>query len=578
MAKSGWSVRRSQLITTYGVGALVTTGLESVMVVGLDHWKTGEPDVHEPRLERRLRVSGFRRPPASDSGRDVPVVRFPSWVFCPSDDCEAGLDEHRNLASKHDNQCPLCEQELVPSRFVVACSKGHIDDFPYFSWVHMGSGDWDPAQQHSMRIESKGTSAALRDINVVCSCGKSATMDGALAARALRGISRCRGRRPWLPGVANETCDEVPRALQRGGSNVWFPVLQSALSIPPWSEAALQVLNKHWPMLKHIPESAVKSTIEGMKLHTTSGQSLDDLADAVSLRKMRESERAPSNSDLRQEEFEALVHGRREQEPGDEFVCVPADQISEYSSRWFSRVMVVERLLEIRALQSFSRILPSGPDNPALEMSRLSDAEIDWLPAIDVKGEGVFLQLNESALKIWESLPEVVARATVVAERHRNSFHRSGTESDREITSRLLLAHTLAHVMINEWALHSGYPAASLRERLYVSDEYAGILLYTATGDSAGSLGGVIAQAAPDRLDASLRDAIERARWCSSDPLCIESEAHGVDSLNLAACHACVLLPEVSCEEMNVLLDRALLIGTPENPSIGFFNAQGDSQ
>ena len=573
MAKPGWSVRRSQLITTYGVGALVTAGLESVMVVGLDRWKPGELDLHEPRLERRMRVSGFRRPPASESDEDVPVVRFPTWVFCPNEECDTGLDQHRRITRKHDNRCPDCEQELVPSRFVVACAKGHLDDFPFFNWVHNGSGDWDPEQRHSLSIRSRGTSAALRDISVACTCGRSATMDGALGARALRGITECRGRRPWLPYADDEDCDEVPRALQRGGSNVWFPIVQSALSIPPWSEAALQVLNKHWPLLKHVPTSAVKSTIRGMNLHMTSGQSLKDLVDAVSLRKRQESEEPPSNTDLRREEFEALVRGRQEEEPRDEFVCVPADQVSEYSSRWFSRVMLVKRLLEIRALQSFSRILPSGPDNPAMELSRLSEADIDWLPAIDVKGEGVFLQLKESALDTWESLPEVVARAEVVAARYRNRLHGLGAESDRKVTARLLLAHTLAHVLINEWALHSGYPAASLRERLYVSDDCAGILLYTATSDCAGSLGGVIAQAAPDRLEASLRDAVERARWCSSDPLCIEAEAHGVDSLNLAACHACVLLPEVSCEETNVLLDRAFLIGQPENPSIGFFNS-----
>jgi hypothetical protein len=99
----------------------------------------------------------------------------------------------------------------------------------------------------------------------------------------------------------------------------------------------------------------------------------------------------------------------------------------------------------------------------------------------------------------------------------------------------------------------------------------AGLLVYTATSDSAGSLGGVIAQADPGRLEVTIQEALERVSWCSADPLCSESEAAGVDSLNLAACHACVLLPEVSCEEMNVLLDRGLLTGTPGNPSLGLF-------
>ena len=134
-----------------------------------------------------------------------------------------------------------------------------------------------------------------------------------------------------------------------------------------------------------------------------------------------------------------------------------------------------------------------------------------------------------------------------------------------------MLVHSLAHALITQWALDCGYPAASLRERLYVSDEMAGFLIYTATSDSAGSLGGIVGLAENGDLDDLISEALREASWCSSDPLCIESEGGGVDALNLAACHACLLLPEVSCEEMNVLLDRALLVGTADNPSMAFF-------
>jgi hypothetical protein len=105
---------------------------------------------------------------------------------------------------------------------------------------------------------------------------------------------------------------------------------------------------------------------------------------------------------------------------------------------------------------------------------------------------------------------------------------------------------------------------------MFVFDDAAGLLIYTATSDSAGSLGGVVGQARPERLDPTLSAAAEVAGWCSSDPVCIETIATGVDSLNLAACHACVLLPEVSCEERNGLLDRATLIGEPGNPETGY--------
>ena len=137
-----------------------------------------------------------------------------------------------------------------------------------------------------------------------------------------------------------------------------------------------------------------------------------------------------------------------------------------------------------------------------------------------------------------------------------------GIQPNQKITPRMLLVHSLSHSLINQWSLECGYPAAALRERLYVSDAMAGILIYTATTDSAGSLGGVISLAETNRLAATFVGAVQTAGWCSSDPLCIEAVAAGVDSLNLAACHACLLLPEVSCEHSNVFLDRVMLVGT----------------
>jgi hypothetical protein len=184
----------------------------------------------------------------------------------------------------------------------------------------------------------------------------------------------------------------------------------------------------------------------------------------------------------------------------------------------------------------------------------------------------VFIRLEHSRLEKWEAQPVVRLRSQRIHDNYTARLTRQGLKPSRVITPRLLLLHTLAHALINQFSLDSGYPAAALRERLYAADEMCGLLIYTATSDSAGSFGGVVAQAEPARLDAALAEAFERSSWCSGDPLCVEADAAGVDALNLAACHACVLLPEVSCEEMNVFLDRAMLIGTPVDESIGYFS------
>jgi hypothetical protein len=557
-------VRRSQLITTYGVGSIVAVEDESFMVSGIDRWEPAQPNVHEPRLERRLHVNGFRLPPASEDAPDIPVVRFPTWAHCPS--CKR-LDEHRKLTSIFKNLCNACGIPLIPSRFVICCANGHIDDFPYFNWVHAGSPRGEGA--HQMTIDSAGNTASLRDIVITCSCKKRATLDGAFFKNAMSGVARCSGRRPWLSN-AEPDCVEQPRVLQRGASNVWFSITHSAISIPPWSEGAFLILNKHWEMLRYLhDEVALRSVIEGMKLGSGTAYATDDLIKAIAQRRADEaSTDAEVTTALKRDEYLALLHGRPEENNDQEFISEPASTPAAIS-RWIDRVMVVTKLREVRVLESFSRIAPPRIGTRAVRPP-LYDEQPGWLPAIEVNGEGVFLTLNAEALRDWERHRDVADRVAGINENYRQRFEKFGGIPDRAITPRLVLLHTLAHVLIDQWSLDSGYPAASLRERLYVDEEMAGFLIYTATSDSAGSLGGVVAEADPGRLEASLRELLLRAAWCSADPLCIESGPNGVDGLNRAACHACCLLPEVSCEEMNLLLDRALLVGTPQQPELGF--------
>lgn len=568
MAKIVGSVRRSQLVTTYGVGAIIAIEDQSFIVAGIDRWDVEGPNIHEPRLERELGVKGFVLPPTSEKRPDIPVRRFPNWHSCPV--CKR-LAPHKFFASFSKNKCNVCGADLVPSRFVVACELGHLDDFPYFRWVHAGIPGGSESE-HEMSIEATGTTASLRDIIISCSCKASMSMDGAFGSQALKNIGyKCGGRRPWLGG-ASELCDQLPRTLQRGASNVWFSIGRSALSIPPWSEGAYKHLNKHWAMLKYVPDDALATTIGESGIAAKGDFTVEDLVEAVQRR--RKTEGAPSDDlePLKQGEYEALIKGRPEESTKQDFVCVPTETVDSDVSQWIERVMLVKRLREVRVLESFTRVLPPGPADDVNRRAPLFEEHPGWLPAIEVTGEGVFLVLDQEILGPWESDSMVKSRVEKIQRNYKKRFEDWGKTPDRTITPRLVLIHTLAHALINQWSLDSGYPAASLRERLYVSDAMAGLLIYTATNDSAGSLGGVVAQAEPGRLGASLTEAIENAAWCSSDPLCVEAAASGVDALNLAACHACVLLPEVSCEEMNLLLDRALLIGTPEHPEIGYFS------
>jgi hypothetical protein len=555
------SVRRSQIVTTYGVGAVVALGDESFMVAGIDRWPVRGANLHEPRLERELSVGGFVVPPAG--GEDIPVVRFPRWHSCSK--CKR-LDDHFRLTSFDSNRCGDCNRPLIPSRFVMVCPRGHIDDFPYMRWVHKGKPN--DQKRHELTIEALGATASLRDINITCACGEHRTMDRAFDRFALREVTRCFGNRPWL-GKEQESCDEQVRALQRGASNIWFGSHRSAISIPPWSDSAFQLLDKHWDLLRALPLTALKIAIESANLTAGTSFTSDDLVEAVRERKRRqEGEAGPTSEDaLRRDEYRALVAGQADK-PNSQFAARQSDTPPGLEP-WLAKVMLVTRLREVRALQGFSRILPPG--SGTADLAPLFTNEPFWRPAIEVKGEGIFIILDEAALGAWEMRPEVRARSDRLDRRYRSRAERWGKEVDREITPRLVLLHTLAHALIDQLALDAGYPAASLRERLYVADDMQGFLVYTATTDSAGSLGGLIAQGEPGRLEHALRSAITRSTWCSADPVCIEDEGQGADALNLAACHACALLPETSCEEMNTLLDRGLLVGTPQDGTLGFF-------
>ncbi|MFE3403540.1 DrmB family protein [Streptomyces anulatus] len=587
------SVRRAQMITTYGVGSLVAVDNESFIVAGTDSWNISDaPTVFEHRLARVLGVKSFRLPPASDdtSKDGVHVRRFPLWHSCPKCASLQHVRQFNSPAGK--NECGDCEEDLVPSRFVMACGKGHIDDFPYWKWAHRNNRQEGETGLcgGQMRLRTSGKTASLRSILISCTCGvPEVSMEGAFTATALSDLKVfCSGKRPWLKDAPTDRCSERPRTLQRGSSVAWQPIVRTALSIPPWSDEHFTKLATDFDELRKLHVDGNRAGIEiYLKAITVREKYEFSVEKVIALLEAENHEDAGAEGEvtsdsafvrLRKQEYERLIAGQPEKETGreDQFVCEhPLSSAAGLSPYGVTGPMLVKRLREVRALKAFSRV-DTPETRTDVHEAALSLEELDWLPAMEVQGEGVFLRLDEERVDDWARSVAVAARADRMRDNHirmmRERAQDPDSVPDSPASPRMVLLHTLAHALINEWSLDGGYPAASLRERLYASDTMAGILICTATSDSAGSLGGLVAQGEPDRLRKSLDSALDRARWCSADPLCVESAGSGVGGINMAACHACVLLPETSCEHNNGLLDRALLIGTPEDPSIGFFS------
>ncbi|MBZ4020484.1 hypothetical protein CCS38_33135 [Streptomyces purpurogeneiscleroticus] len=582
-------------MTTYGVGSLIAVDHESFIVSGLDEaeqsWSRDEsPRIYERRLARVLDVDYFRLPPASDdtSKDGLRVRRFPLMHSCP--ECN-DLQRHRDFNPPAGRSvCGTCEVDLVPSRFVVACEAGHLGEFPYWQWVHRSTdrGATTAGQCGGrLKMRTTGRTSSLRSILVSCTCGQTpeVSMEGSFRRSALKDLGlKCRGPRPWLGASAPaQECGLPLRTLQRGSSAVWQPVLKSALSIPPWSDGRADPLAEHWEALR---EYETREHVEIYLKGAFKGKCpvpLDEVMALLTAEREEDpdSEAAPTFDHryraLRNKEYERLRSGNDEREHSrdEQFVCeTPLGDQSMLDPLGVTGPMLVKKLREVRALKAFTRLINAESTTDSKEMS-LSERPLRWLPAMEVRGEGVFLRLDEDRLGAWEKSVAVAARVERMRTAHQRVLEQRADDASRVVpspaTPRMVLLHTLAHVLINEWSLESGYPAAALRERLYAADDMAGALVYTATSDSAGSLGGLVAQGEPQILARTVRSAVRRAEWCSSDPLCMETEASGAGGINLAACHACVMLPETSCEHNNILLDRALLVGTPDDPRLGYF-------
>jgi len=561
-------IQRSQLISTYGIGSIYDALDYSVVIAGLEYWYPDKTEIlSEERLQKKLGKEFFRQPKVIDDVPTIPSFRFPEWVFCPK--CKS-LKPIYHLPDRTDKKCGRCKEKYVPARFVVTCSKGHLDDFPWNWWVHYGPS----CERPKLKLHATGRTTSLAGIRVSCEnegCGSERTLEGIFGKNALGGL-KCNGKRPWLGFDNKEECGETPRVLQRGSASVYYSVTESAISIPPFSERINVFLRQFEDEIQYMPEDALLSYFNAKLQKTGESFRVEDLVDAAMKRK-EVADEEETTPDLRQAEYEALCH------PGamddrDEFAA-KEEEIPLLYQNQISKLVLVHRLREVRALTGFSRITPDG------EVAPLSKENKNWLPAAEMKGEGIFIELDRQAMTDWvnAATPDFLARVEKLeAMRLEQQQKESAWVEKRKITPFFLLIHTIAHLLIQQLILDCGYSSSALRERLYINDgsddksEMSGFLIYTATSDSEGSLGGLVRQGLKKRFSDVMRKTLEKAYWCSNDPLCMESEGQGHNSLNLAACHSCCLLPETSCELRNCYLDRGVIIGIDGKPEAGFFS------
>lgn len=588
-------VRRSQVITTYGPGALIDLPRHSAIVGGLDTWpKTGElEEIIEPRLARKLEtMTGiaaprlFAPPPDSndlrETARGIGVWRFPEWFVVQEVAGSEVRERSRRLVQRKvlDQKGRFDGRQVVATRFVRACPRGHVDDIDWRRFAHHGAED---SCRRQLWLDERGTSGDLADLVVRCECGQSRGLYEASAIE-MNPLETCRGARPWLGRNANEGCKLPSRLLIRTASNAYFPQVVSVLSLPDRGTAVETAVRELWSLLQAVDSIGSLSVFKRLPqvMEKLAPFADDEILDAIrEIKDGREGEKP-----VKQVEIEALLASP--EGFGDDVPVDPnfharrlPDRAWRHSKRLdgIEAVIQVHRLREILALIGFTRFEAVTPDINGEYETDVERAQIalepQWFPAVENRGEGVFLQVRAEAVNQWLARPSVSRRLEGLATGHRLWME------DRK-AKRLfpggpyVLLHTLSHLLIQSLAMRCGYPASSIRERIYADTQAGrfGILLYTGSPDAEGTLGGLVQQAR------HIEDHLLRALWmgalCSNDPICAQhapGESMEKRWLHGAACHGCALVAETSCEMRNDYLDRALVVPVLGVPDAAFFEA-----
>lgn len=509
----------------------------------------------------------------------------------------------------------------IPARLVIVCCNdpqqsqdhpGHIEDFPWQWWCHGRKyPDLNGGTPHHLTLK-EGDGLSFQNIIVKCGCGSEASLQGVFGEKLL-GYT-CKGKSPWLSSKSNG-CTSNVRTMQRGATSLHAPVVLTYISIPPFTEELGNIL----AMYREDFHSKWRDNAH-MRADNNLVPLNDDGKIAWINKKYDESIRP---------KLAALVHDKNQainilkkfiEDPHQEQGPVEGNSSSRKSTEYielsrengnartdfqtkFSHnthnifphgsmqdVIKVHRLKEVSAMLGFRRETGGAP----LDLFKITKqliapiflsggnaarqnnpAKPNWLPAIELRGEGLFFRLNIERLNkfLKYKLESNNNRLSNLFDRINKNNPNSPQE--KRALAKTTVIHTLSHLLIRQLTVSCGYSSASLKERLYVDTDDCGFLIYTSTPGADGTRGGLVRMGERARLQPIVESALENARWCSADPICCTSLGQGADGMNLAACHGCALVPETSCELHNKILDRAMLVcprGMQSELGLGYFD------
>ena len=490
-------IRPNQLITTFGPGSIVDAVKDSVTVLDLNYWKEKGKKIIDGRLASYLGVDCFYMPRTSYSG-DIPVVSFPYMHVCSNVKCGRIFDLRENFDLdrylKFGVTCPECHRQAYPSRFITICENGHMDDFPWSWWVHGGN----TTCKGTMRMYSTGNTSTLADMWVECSCGARRSMSGATQHENFEGM-KCSGHHPFRPNHKNEKCDKEMIPSQRGASNVYFPVMRSAISIPPWINPLYNLIDEHLRLIDSYEEDFGEMGLDKAYQKYFSAFTREEFDAAL----LRRRQNIKEFTEIKQMEYNAITHHADPVYASNKkHFKAEEDPLPDYLLPYFKRVIRITRLREVRVLLGFTRV--DAPDPDADEQTNivyLNKGKTEkWLPAAEVHGEGVFIEFNRDSIDAWLRDSELGALSQKYAQCYKEFCESKEWTVTTLRDARYVLMHTFAHLLIKQMSMSSGYSSSAIRERIYFGDDMSGVLLYTGSADKEGSLGGLVELGNIDQL------------------------------------------------------------------------------
>jgi len=626
-------IRQSQLLTTFGPGSMVDLPDDSVVISGLNYWRGNQDTITEERLRRKInemfhKQTGtwlnieLRTPPQPYSNQDsrqhhINAFVFPGWFL-------GQVDQTHLINGKIYRTRPLRpwsairdkkmfngkKIEWVPVRFVQACVNGHLSDIDWRGFVHK---DLKISCQKPLWLDESGSGNDFDEIFVRCECNEYRPLSET-KIKDSPVLGDCKGEMPWLKeykehcvgrklnpntGELQETGQPEPnRLLVRSASNAYFSNTVSVISIPDQAHELYKSIDEFYEGdLEEIEDlDDLINTIKRKRYAKLHPFNPEAVWEALQNRRENNTTDAPDRS-IKSVELEALLQSPLENSPEakqnrskDDLDFEAArrspDSIQPQWQPYLSQVVLVHRLREVIAQVGFTRFESSLPDVEAGDLDinprRAPLAkEIKWVPAIENKGEGIFLAFDTKAIEDWVNSPNAMKRNEELQQGSQKWLKSRGIDQSKSRYPGLayILLHTLSHLLITEIALDCGYSASAIKERIYAIRDPEesrikgyGILLYTSTSGSEGSLGGLVNLG--HNIENHLRRALQRGRLCSNDPICAQHDPTNIDEdrlLHGAACHGCVLIAETSCENRNDFLDRALVVNTVADTKAAFF-------